>query len=172
MRTKVPMTNKDVNLLRLKESMDEIIFNNIDTSQNWEKAYSSLSELLDQFVEYYISATQVANGETPKVNTFWMMFLDIISKLIYFQSLSYYKMQSEKSAKVIEETKDLFTLAANCIPNVQKIVNAEFLNEIANSFEEIEQSNGVSFERMILQKDNQPQECLKHFANFVEKYKI
>lgn len=171
MTTKVPMTNEAVKLIRLKEKMDEIIFNDIDTSQNWERAYLSLGELLERFVDYYNTA--VANDESPKENTFWMMFLDISSKLIFFHSLSYYKMQTEKSVKVIEEVKELFTIAANCIPNVQKIVNAQFLNEIASSYEELELLNVKegSFERTILIQNNKPQTCFEHFSKFVQLLK-
>lgn len=168
MTTKVPMTNNALNLLSLKEGMDEIIFNYIDTSQNWEKAYSSIGELLDDAVEYFNRFVINNNGKHPQENTYWVVFMDLISKLIYFHTLSFYRLNQNAN----KEIKDLLTIAANCIPDVQKIVNAQFLNEIGRIYEEIELIEGKEggFEQLILKQNNRAKDCFEAFSTYIKQY--
>ncbi|RUL57109.1 hypothetical protein [Lysinibacillus antri] len=172
MTTKVPMANNALNILSLKESMDEIIFNYIDTSKNWEKAYSSIGELLDDAVEYFSNYVKGNNGQLPNENTYWVLFMDLTSKLLYFQTLAFFRLKLQRKEVVSEEIKTLFLLAANCIPDVQKIVNAQFLNEVGRTYEEIELYDGKEggFERLILKQNNRAKDCLEAFSNYIHKF--
>lgn len=169
MSTKASLTNKTLNLVQLKDEMDEIIFNYIDTTQKWEVAYSLLDELLKSAVDYFNRYVK-AYGELPKENTYWVLFLDIVSKIIYFHTIAYYQLNVKQQQDVKEQTIQLLTTAANCIPDVNKEVNAEFLNEIASSYDKIQASIGEqgAFEKMIINQKNRASDCIKEFEKFSE----
>jgi hypothetical protein len=162
--TRVPL-KKALNLIQLKEEMDGIVFNYIDTSQKWDVAHTQLDELLKNAIDYFDSYTK-ANGDLPKENTYWVLFLNFGYKLIYFHTISYYQLKGCDNEEVKERVVELLTLAANCIPNVKKRSHGEFLNEIARSLEEIQQEPKIQgeFEKSILEQNNQVKDCILSFA--------
>ncbi|MCM3388043.1 hypothetical protein M3649_07820 [Ureibacillus chungkukjangi] len=164
MSTKVPLKNA-VYLLQIKEQLDEIVFNYIDTTQKWEVAYDKLDELLEKATIYY-NGFMEANGDKPKENTSAILFLNISFRLIYFHTISYYHLKVTNKEAVKNQVLELITLAANCIPDVQKEGHAEYLNEIAKSYEEISQVKGkqVEFEQSIIEQDNRIVDCFNYYS--------
>lgn len=164
MSTKVPLKNA-LHILQLKEQMDEVVFNYIDTSQKWEVAYSELDVLLEKTTGYFESYME-ASGDKPEGNTTAVLFLNVAYKLIYFHTISYYHLEETDQAAVRDKVLDLLTLAAKCIPDVHKENNAEYLGEIAKSYEEIsrEQGNQQGFNKVILEKKPKIEDCFAHFS--------
>lgn len=163
MSTKIPLKNAG-HLLQIKEQLDEIVFNYIDTSQNWKVAYLELDSLLDKAAILY-SGFKEANGDRPRENTNAILFLNVSYKLIYFHTISYYHSIETNREAVKAQALELLTLAANCIPNVQKENHAEYLSEIAKSYEEISQIQGKKqvFEKTILEQNNKIVDCLNSY---------
>ncbi|MFC7684569.1 hypothetical protein [Ureibacillus sp. GCM10028918] len=161
MSTKVPL--KD--LLQLKEQLDEIVFNYIDTSQKWEVAYSKLDSLLENVTAYYDSYME-ANGDKPKENTTAVLFLNVSYKLIYFHTISFYHLKETNQEVVKERVLELLTLAANCIPDVNKENHIAYLQEIAASFEEISNIQGKQqeFEKLNLERNSSIVDCFDTFS--------
>lgn len=173
MSAQTQISNKVLNLVQLQDRMEELVFNHIDTSQKWDKAYSGLTELLNQSVSYFNQSVENNKGELPKANTFWALFMDIESKLIYFNTLSYLRLKENQLDSIKGNILRLLVQAANCIPEVQKETNTEFLDEICNCYEEIENYNGKKGElkRIILAQNNRLDACLSSFKEFSETYK-
>jgi len=168
MSTIVPKKNT-LYVLQLKEQVDETVFNYIDTSEKWDVAYAKLDALLKEAIVNFENYMEV-NGEKPKEDTTSVLFLNGLFKLVYFHTISYYHLednkQNEKRAKVLE----LLILAANCIPNVAKGNFADYLKEIANSYEEISQVEGKQqeFEKAIIEQNNKISDCFAAFKKATE----
>ncbi len=73
-------------LAQLQEKVDEIIFDYIDTSKNWGKAYKGLNNLFQQTVQFY--EKYVDENNIPEANVYWTLFLDVVGRLIYFKTLA------------------------------------------------------------------------------------
>ena len=164
MSAKVPLKNTG-SLLQLKEQLDEIVFNYIDTSQKWEVAYAKLDELLKSATVYFDSYMK-ANGDLPKEDTTAILFLNVSYKLIYFHTISYYHLTETQQEEVKDHVLELLILAAECIQDVHKENHAEYVHEIAKSYEEISQVKGsqIQFEKTILEKNNSVADCFESFA--------
>ena len=165
-------TMDNINLFQLKERMDEYVFNFIDSTQKWEKAYVSLDELVAISVDYFQRYLK-ENGQLPKGNTFWVLFMDVASKLIYFHTMALYHLKKNDSEETFQKKViKLYTMAANCIPEINKEANKEFLKEISISYESIELFDGIQgeFEKVIKNKNNQIQDCLATFNEFSTFY--
>lgn len=169
MSEKDSTTMNTLNLFQLKERMEESVFNYIDTIQKWEQAYASLDELVTISVKYFDDYMKM-NGEIPKGNTFWVLFMSVASKLIYFHTIAYFHLKGNERAEIQKEVLELLTIAANCIPEVQKEANVEFLKEIAISYEEIALNNVKKghFEKIILTQNNRIKDCLNNFTEFTK----
>ncbi|MDN4494576.1 hypothetical protein [Ureibacillus aquaedulcis] len=164
MSTRIPMETA-VNLLEMKEQLDEVVFNYIDTQQKWEVAYSKLDSLLEKVISYYESYMK-ANGDKPKENTTANLLLTMSYKLIYFHTISNYHLEEMNQVESKDQTLELLTLAANCIPNIQKENHGEVLYEIAKSYEEISQEQGTQqkFVDRILEQNNRITDCFASFS--------
>ncbi|RTQ95858.1 hypothetical protein [Lysinibacillus telephonicus] len=171
MSAKISVTSKALNLLQLKETMDEIVFNHIDSAQKWEKAYNELNELINSTVHFFNS--HVTKEGVPRQSTYWVLFMDIASRLIYFHTVAYHHLKKEQNEEVTKDILQLYTLAANCIPDVRKLASAEFLMEVAQSYEELEYYKGKQgeFERVILEQNNRATDCINAFSKFAKIYK-
>lgn len=165
---KIQVSDNILNLAQLQDKMDDIVFNHLDTTQNWKRAYEGLDELLLQAISYFKVQVEEANGTLPKGTVYWNLFMDIVSKIIYFRTSAEKHLVDFNNPS--EKEKVLYTLkvAANCLPNVQK-GNKEFLQEIAQFYEEIELFEGKegAFEQFYLSKNNSIEDCLKNFEQRV-----
>ncbi|KGR74465.1 hypothetical protein [Ureibacillus sinduriensis] len=167
MSTRMPVENT-VNLLQLKEQLDEIVFNYIDTNQKWDIAYSKLDSLLKKVLGYYESYMK-ANGDNPKENTTANLLLNMSYKLIFFHTVSYYRLKETNQEAVKVRVLELLSLAANCIPDVQKENHAEYLEEIAEVYSEISKVQGSQqkFVEGILEKNNRITDCFASFSKAI-----
>lgn len=167
MSTRVPMGNA-VNLLQLKEQLDEIVFNYIDTHQQWDIAYSKLDSLLQNVIGYYESYMK-ANGDIPKENTTANLLLNMSYKLIFFHTISYYHLKETNQEAVKDRTLELLSLAANSIPDAQRENHSEYLEEIAKSYAEISKVQGSQqkFVEAILEQNNRITDCFASFSKAI-----
>lgn len=170
MSTRVPLENT-MHTLQLKEQLDEVVFNYIDTAQNWEVAYSKLDKLLEEATVYFHEYME-ASGDQPKGNTTAIIFLNVAYKLIYFHTISHYHLKDTNQQAVKENALELLTLAAKCIPDVKKENHAEYLTEIAKSYEKISQVEGKQkeFEQAILEQNTSVSDCFTAFSKALKLF--
>lgn len=125
---------RTLNITAIEEQLNQIIFEYIDTSENWQKAVTELSEIERELEQFFITSIDNNNGSLPKGNAYWYLFLDIVSKLLYFKGLAkakLYKDNEKEIVKVIEAWKASLLI----LPNNQLENNRAFLEEIVKSIE-------------------------------------
>ena len=128
----------ELDIISMQEQLDEIVFNHIDTSANYEQAYKQIAPKLDealQFLQRYLQANGV---ETPPGNTYWILFAGLISKLAYFKAFTMWKLQHGSA----EEMNRLFITSAYVLPNKETEVNEEILEDIAAHYTLFQQQAG------------------------------
>ncbi len=129
----IPVTNNIINLAQLQEKLNETVFNYIDSSQQWDKAYKELENLVHQVVEYFNNWVN-KEGQLPKANTYWTLFIDIASQLLYFYGLAWQHVMPEQDKEVKDKIGNIYTVAANCMPDVKSEERQMFFEEIAKSY--------------------------------------
>lgn len=163
-RMTIEMKNELLNLPSLQLKMDTIVFENIDTKPNWSKAFEQLDELLQKVANnfnYYIAKN---DGELPSSTTYWTLYMDIASKLLYFTGLSHANLIAEDDVDARAHVIKLYELSASCIPNAHTENNEELLSEIKKS---IQQLNAEDIE---LNVAGNVEQCIKSFKSFAESY--
>ena len=133
----IELKNDLLNLPSLQLKMDRIVFDHIDTLPNWSKAYGMLDELLQKMVISFNTAVDKKNGELPKGSTYWVLFMDIAAKLLYFTGLAHSHLIDEQDEEVKQHLVNLYYTSVACLPNAQIEENEELLNEIKKSIEEL-----------------------------------
>ena len=129
----VNITNNVLNIATLQQKMETVVFDHIDSSQNWVIAYQKLSELFTQTVNYFNERVAQENGHLPKVNTYWSLFLNISSQLIYFTALA--KQNAEQlTAETKQNIANAYIAAANILPNATTEEMEEYLEEVQKSY--------------------------------------
>lgn len=130
----VNITNNVLNIATLQQKMETVVFDYIDSSQNWGIAYQKLSELFTQMVNYFNERVAHENGQLPKVNTYWSLFLNISSQLIYFTALA--KQHAEQlTAETKQNIANAYMAAANILPNATTEEMEEYLDEVQKSYQ-------------------------------------
>lgn len=161
---KIQVSDNILNLVQLQEKLDGVVFDYLDTTQNWKKAFVELDALLKQAISYYQQQVEEKKRNLPKGNVYWVLFMDIASKLIYFRTVAEKNLIDLSDATNKDHILFNLKVAANCLPNVQK-GNSEFLQEIAQSYEEIELFEGQrgAFEQFYFSQNNSIEQCLENF---------
>ncbi|MGE7666588.1 GTPase [Ureibacillus composti] len=160
----IEIKNNLLNVSQLQEKMDEVIFDNIDTSHNWKKAYHDLDVLFNQLVAYYKNYVEQNDGKLPKSNLYWALFMDVAARLMYFRALSKKNLVNLNDLSEKEIVLFLLKNAVNCLSNVQKR-NKELLEEISQTYEELDLMDGAkgNFKKFYYSQDYQLDECLAAF---------
>lgn len=161
---KIQVSDNILNLAQLQEKMDGVVFDHLDTTQNWQKAFVELDALLKQAISYYHQQLEETNRNLPKGNVYWNLFMDITSKLIYFRTFAEKNLLDISNSLDKEHVLNNLKVAACCLPNIQK-GNYEFLQEIAQTYEEIELFEGKkgAFEQFYFSLNNTLEKCLENF---------
>lgn len=126
-----------LNLQELQEQLDHIVFDHIDTAQNWEKAQGKIQPLYSQITAYFKGIVEQNNGVMPKENSYWMLFMHNASRLVYFDNLIKHNMNSPLDEAARHLITDGYITAAKILPNCQSEYNEEFFNEINKSLEQL-----------------------------------
>lgn len=152
-----------LNIVQLQEELDGILFNYIDTLQKWEKAFEELKRLLEEITTYFKNYVESKNGQLPENEMYWSLFMDIVSKIIYFKTVAYLNLVKDLDEEQKTLIKNAFHDAANCLPNVQGR-NKEFLQEIGQTYHQL--FDDEEFERIYLEKNKSLKECLEFFKGY------
>lgn len=160
----IPVTNNILNLAQLHEKMNETVFNYIDSSQHWDKAYKELENLVHQVVEYFNNWVDI-EGRLPKIGTYWTLFMDIVSQLLYFYGLAWQQLMADQDEVEKDKIVNIYTVAANCMPNVKSEEGQAFLEEITKSYEQLNSGNGT-----LSMSSKTVSNCITTFSEFSENY--
>lgn len=163
--SKIQVSNNFLNLVQLQEQLDGILFDYIDTSQKWDKAYEEIDYLLIELITYFNTQIQRSNGNLPEGDVYWTLFMDIASRLIYFKSVALMNLVGNNSAEQKVMIKNALHEAANCLPNVQSR-NLDFLQEISQTYGQIFGDSQREFEQIYLEKNNSLKDCLASFNQY------
>ncbi|MCM3720822.1 GTPase [Solibacillus isronensis] len=160
----IEMKNDLLNLPSLQLKMDRIVFENIDTKPNWSKAFEQLDELLHKVANNFNDYIARNNGELPSSNTYWILYMDITSKLLYFTGLAHANLIAKDDADACAHVIKLYELSASCIPNAHIESNEELLSEIEKSIHQLNE------EEVKLTVADNVEQCIKAFKQFAESY--
>ncbi|MEG0472711.1 MAG: GTPase, partial [Solibacillus sp.] len=133
----IEMKNELLNLPSLKFTIDEIVFDNIDTKPNWSKAYAMLDDILQKMATNFNASIRRNNGEIPKSSTYWVLYMDVAAKLIYFTGLSHAHLIDDHDIEAKMHIVKLYQKSAACLPNASLESNEEFVEELIKSIESI-----------------------------------
>ncbi|MEG0385230.1 MAG: GTPase [Solibacillus sp.] len=163
----IEVKNELLNLPSLKFKVDEIVFDHIDTKPNWSKAYSMLDEVLQKMANNYNASIRRNNGEIPKGSTYWVLYMDIAAKLIYFTGLSHAHVIDEHDVEAKMHIVKLYQKSAACLPNASLEINEEFVEELIKSIEVISPQSDVPTE---ITTNHSIEECLAEFYALTKTY--
>lgn len=163
----IQKTNNILNLAGLQEKLDSTVFDYVDTTQNWGKAKESLQDLLEQVVHYFANYTKDNSG-LPKSSPYWVLFMDLASRLVYFNALVDENLVDPQNDVAKANIMQAYRAAANCLPNNHFEENAEFFNEIQKSYNAFDEKNA---EQPIEKGVHSLHDCLNAFYQFTLTYK-
>jgi len=149
-----------LNINAIEEQLNQIIFEYIDTSESWQKASTELSEIERELEQFFIKYIDENNGSLPKGNAYWYLFMDVVSKLLYFKGVANAKLNKDNEkemSKVIEAWKASLLI----LPNNQIENNREFLEEIIKSIQALSNET-VNVEETTIEKN------LKTYNQYLE----
>ncbi|MEK5332101.1 hypothetical protein [Lysinibacillus sp. FSL W8-0992] len=170
---KIQVIREHLDIVKLQEKMNSIVFDYLDTSNNYTKATRALTPLYTQATTFYKEYLVARAGELPKANTYWHLFIDCSAKLCYFLAASIYYSSNELQ-KTPEKVARLLTTAARSLPSIEQEENEELLAAIIALYGDvIENSDQVAALRdEVLAQKGDVKQCLQQFKLFVEKESI
>ena len=118
-----------LNLAKLQYKLDQNVFENIDTAQNWQKASELLKELTVESQNFYIQYVENNNGQLPKANSYWTLFMELVSKITYFSTFV-----EQQQSITPESLMKKFAGAALFLPNCEHESCEEYYEEIRTSY--------------------------------------
>ncbi|OCS88476.1 hypothetical protein [Caryophanon tenue] len=156
--------NNRVDLMSVREFVDEIVFNHIDTSNNYEQAYKALAPKLDEGLAYLKKYMQENNGELPKSNTYWTLYATLISKISYFTAFSMWKLQKG----TVDEINTLFLASVYVLPNKATAVNEEILEDVSANYTVFQQEQQfdtvIDLHKEALNRNMTTADCLSYIV--------
>lgn len=161
----IKITNEMLNVGKIQNVMNQTVFDYVDTTQKSEKAYEILDDLLHQAVNYFNDQLEKNNGELPKRSTYWPLFMDVTSKLIYFNGLTHAQLIDKADNEACKHIVEMYKIAARCLPNTTTEENSDFLEEIQNS------ANLLLGESVTLETSSTLEACLAEFKELSQTYK-
>ena len=164
----IQVTNEMLNLATLQSKMDQTVFDYIDTTRNWQKAYSILDDLLHQMAINFNQHVAKNNGELPKSNTYWVLFMDAASKLIFFNGLTHAQLIDLQDEDAKNHVVELYKKSAPCLPNATLEQNTAFLEELKESLLELVPVE--EHECVKLTVGSSMDECLAEFYALTKTY--
>ena len=161
----IELKNDLLNLPQLQLQVDTIVFDSIDSTQNWSKAYAQLEDLLQKVVHNFNGYVARNEGVLPKASTYWILYMDIAAKLVYFTGLAKFHLIDAGDQEASAQIYELFKTSAGCLPNASLEENEEFLSEIQKSMEQL---TGQAVELVTTGESNT---CFETFYTLSKTYK-
>lgn len=165
----IQVIREHLDIVKLQEKMDNIVFDNIDTSNNYKKAMRELSQIYTQVTTFYKDFIDGHAGELPPKSTYWYLFIDCSAKLCYFLALATYYASNELQTTPLKVEKLLET-AARTLPNIEKEENEEFLTAVFALYTEVvaDEPKIVTLREEVRTRKGTVQDCLQQFKQFVD----
>ena len=166
---KVQVKREHLDIMKLQDKMDRIVFDYIDTSNNYRKAISELNQLYTQVTAFYKEFTDGCADEMPPSNTYWFLFIDCSAKLCYFLASSIYYASNELQ-ETPEKVAVLLETAARILPNHEQEENELFLKEIFNLYSEVvaDESKTERLRNEVIAHKGNVTYCLEQFKQIVQ----
>lgn len=147
-----------IDLLGMREKMDVIVFDYIDTSQHWQKALKGLSFLFNQVMSHFKSYVKNNDGQSPTANSYWLLFADVSAKLAYFTALATYELHNEQGGEInSEDLERLLFIAGYSLPAIENEENESLLEQIFELYKKLPiqgiEKKVIEFEETV-QKNN------------------
>lgn len=162
------LKNDLLNLPNIELKMDHIVFDHIDTKPNWSKAYEMLDELLQKMAVGFNASVDRKDGALPKASTYWVPFMNIASKLLYFTGLAHSNLIDAEDEDAKTHIVKLYQMSVACLPNAQVEENEEFLTEVKKSIIAIAPQTKQPVE---ISTSSTVDECIAKFETFSKTYK-
>ena len=159
----IQVKNNILNLAELQEKLNRVVFDYVDTTQKWEKAQENLQQLQSQMVEYFEQYISRNDGALPSSNPYWVLFLDLASRLVYFNSLVKQNVVSELDETTRNEVANAYEMAAKIFPYKQSEENDEFLEEIEKSLQQM-----TDHTRSVDKSSYPLSQCMETFHNYIK----
>lgn len=169
-KMEIQVIRDHLDIVKLQEKMDSIVFDYLDTSNNYMKAMRELKPLYTQVTTFFKEYVDGRAGELPSTNTYWHLFLDNSAKLCYFLAMAIYYSSNELQ-KTPEKVERLLEIAARSLPSIEQEENEEFLTAILSMYTEVigdDAKSALLREDVLLQKGNTIN-CLEKFKQFVDE---
>ncbi len=160
----IEMKNDLLNLPKLQEQVDTIVFDSIDSKPNWSKAYEQLDGLLQKVAQNFNGYIASNEGAMPKASTYWTLYMDIAAKMLYFIGLAQSHLIDEHDPEAKAQVLERYKISASCLPNASLEDNEEFISEVKKS---IEQLAGQGNEITLSEKTAT---CFEKFYAFSKSY--
>lgn len=159
-----------LDIVKLQEKMNAIVFDYLDTSNNYPKAMRELTPLYTQVTTYYKEYIDQRAGELPSANTYWHLFIDCCAKLCYFLAASTY-YSSNALQKTPEKVECLLTIAAYSLPSIEQEENEQLLTDILALLAEVleDEEKTTTIRDEVLSQKGDVKNCLKQFKLFVDQ---
>ena len=164
----IELKNDLLNLPNLQLKMDQVVFEYIDTKPNWSKAYELLDELLQRMAVAFNADMEKNEGALPKGSTYWVLFMDIAAKLLYFTGLAHSHLIDQQDEDAMAHIVSLYEISAACLPNAKIEENEEFITELKKSIVDIAPFTKKPVE---LKKATSINDCIARFEAFAKTYK-
>ena len=159
----IQVKNNILNLAELQEKLNRVVFDYVDTTQKWEKAQENLQQLQSQMIEYFEQYLSRNEGVLPSSNPYWVLFLDLASRLVYFNNLVKQNVVSDLDEKTRNEVANAYEMAAKIFPYKQSEENDEFLTEIEKSLQHI-----TNHARSVDKSSYPLSQCMETFHNYIK----
>ncbi|WP_274307381.1 GTPase [Solibacillus daqui] len=133
----IELKNDLLNLPQLQSQVDTIVFDYIDSKPNWSKAYEQLNTLLQKCAQNFNGYIARNNGALPKASTYWVLYMDIVAKLLYFTGLAKSHLIAIEDQEATAQIIELYKTSASCLPNASLEDNEEFISEVQKSLDKL-----------------------------------
>lgn len=120
----------------MESHLNQVIFDCIDTSEKWDQAEKELVEMERELEQFFVKTIDDNNGELPKENSYWYLFMDVVAKVLYFRSLASSSLKPNDE-KVVAKSKEAMTTVVHTLPNNHLEENEDFLNEVVQTMERL-----------------------------------
>jgi len=169
-KMEIQVIRDHLDIVKLQEKMNSIVFDYLDTSNNYKKAMRALTPLYTQVFTFYKEYLEARAGELPKANTYWHLFIDCSAKLCYFLAASIYYSSNELQ-QTPEKVERLLLNAAYSLPSIEQEENEELLTAIIALYGEVieDEEKVTALRNNVLAQKGDVKQCLQQFKLFVEK---
>ena len=159
----VSISNNVLNIATLQQKMETVVFDHIDSTQNWPVAYKKLDELFKQTVNYFNQYVANNGRQLPKTNTYWTLYLNIASQLVYFTALAKSNVEAGQYSEVKENIAKAYKVALDCLPASNSEENEQFLEEVIKSY------TALTGEAIAVEP-RKTEQCIAAFSEFTKKW--